>query len=453
MEDEIALGHKQEMGGLLPQSSSAALPLQNSISLFRIEAATHQFRNTAAFSLADSGIYSTIAAVSAAMLSLSLVALIFFGEVTRTVSVSGTLVEQNSVVRVVSPQAGVVIDQKRILGDKVAKGDAIFVVSKDVMDSAGAAILGDIKNQTADEIKQVDIEMSLSEELYRKSRVSLANQRVHAQAKLDAINTNIDIQLASIERDNTSIGNKQKLLDNGGGTLDQLNAAKIQVAGDEYNLAALKASSASTKLSLDTIESQIDQLPASHATDLAQLKEKRANLEVSLAQNELNREFVITAPVAGVISAAPGFIGEPVSAQDLLVTVTPENNRLQAQLLVPSSNAGFLSVGEAVALQYQAFPYQKFGYSTGHISNIFRVALKQSDVDSLQIPISTTEPIFSVSVDLDKQYVTAYGKDMPLRSGMMIQASIAQERRYIFEWMIDPIASVKGYLFSLGGNG
>ena len=117
MTDEIVLRQEQDTGELLPESRLASIPLNNNIPLFRTEVTSHQFKNTAAFSLTDNVIYSTIAAVSAAVLSLSLVVLISFGQVTRTVSVSGTLVEQKSVVRVVSPQAGVVVDQKKILGD------------------------------------------------------------------------------------------------------------------------------------------------------------------------------------------------------------------------------------------------------------------------------------------------------------------------------------------------
>ncbi|MDN7919179.1 hypothetical protein QZM99_13895 [Burkholderia gladioli] len=38
----------------------------------------------------------------------------------------------------------------------------------------------------------------------------------------------------------------------------------------------------------------------------------------------------------------------------------------------------------------------------------------------------------------------AYGKPRPLQAGMTVQADILQERRRLYEWVLEPLYSVTG---------
>lgn len=53
---------------------------------------------------------------------------------------------------------------------------------------------------------------------------------------------------------------------------------------------------------------------------------------------------------------------------------------------------------------------------------------------------------YRVLVALDRQTITAYGKLESLRPGMLLDADILGERRRLYEWVLEPLYSVKGKL-------
>ena len=47
---------------------------------------------------------------------------------------------------------------------------------------------------------------------------------------------------------------------------------------------------------------------------------------------------------------------------------------------------------------------------------------------------------------LDAQTIQAYGEARPLQVGMQLQADIMQERRKLYEWVLEPLLSITGKL-------
>ena len=56
------------------------------------------------------------------------------------------------------------------------------------------------------------------------------------------------------------------------------------------------------------------------------------------------------------------------------------------------------------------------------------------------------EPVYQVTVQLARQSVLAYGKHMALQPGMQLEADVILERRYLYQWVLDPIYSLTGKL-------
>jgi membrane fusion protein len=51
--------------------------------------------------------------------------------------------------------------------------------------------------------------------------------------------------------------------------------------------------------------------------------------------------------------------------------------------------------------------------------------------------------VYRVDVKLDSQVVVAGEQKLPLRSGMMVNADILQEKRKVWEWVFEPVLSLK----------
>jgi membrane fusion protein len=60
------------------------------------------------------------------------------------------------------------------------------------------------------------------------------------------------------------------------------------------------------------------------------------------------------------------------------------------------------------------------------------------------LPVALKEPAYRVTVVLDSQVVKAYGHDLPLQVGMIVDADIWLDRRKLYEWVLDPLYSVLG---------
>ena len=101
---------------------------------------------------------------------------------------------------------------------------------------------------------------------------------------------------------------------------------------------------------------------------------------------------------------------------------------------------GFIRIGSIAQLQYQAFPYQKFGSHAGKVIRISRTA-----VAAPELPFPAPADVYYVVTILPEQnHVLAYGKKESLQAGMQVDADIWLDRRTLLEWVLEPLYSVAG---------
>ncbi len=101
------------------------------------------------------------------------------------------------------------------------------------------------------------------------------------------------------------------------------------------------------------------------------------------------------------------------------------------------------AAGDAVLLRYQAFPYQKFGQHEGVVKTVSTSAVSATELGNLPgAPTTPTEPMFAIQVTLSSNTMEANGQARALQAGMLLEADILQERRKLYEWMLEPLFSV-----------
>lgn len=148
------------------------------------------------------------------------------------------------------------------------------------------------------------------------------------------------------------------------------------------------------------------------------------------------------------ILAEVGQVAEPSRP---MLAIIPEQSVLEAQLYVPSQAIGFVREGQTVLLRYQAFPYQKFGQAKGVVSSVARTAISPAELVAYGLTLTprlqtSNEPVYRVHVRLSQQTVLAYGQQQPLQAGMVLDADILQERRRLYEWVLEPLYTISGRL-------
>lgn len=172
-----------------------------------------------------------------------------------------------------------------------------------------------------------------------------------------------------------------------------------------------------------------------------QVSRQISELQQSQATEDSRRESVIRAPITGTVTNIAVSAGQSVGVDALLVTVLPKGSVLHAELLVPSRAIGFVTKGKEVVLRYEAFPFERFGQYRGVIDDVSQTVWSAGEKIGSTV---AKEPVYRVNVKLDKQAVAALGQEIPLRSGMLVNADILLEKRSLLEWIFEPILQLRG---------
>jgi membrane fusion protein len=185
----------------------------------------------------------------------------------------------------------------------------------------------------------------------------------------------------------------------------------------------------------------LGELPDQNAKKLSVLQASVAELDTRLAESEGRRAYLITAPIAGRVSALQAQVGLTADPTIPQLAIVPSGSILEAELLVPARAIGFVEPGQAVRLAYEAFPFQRFGFHGGRVQTVSRTLLRPAELVG---PIALREPCYRVAVALDRQTLDAWGREIPLSPDMTLRADIVFDRRILLAWLFEPLLGLRG---------
>ena len=174
-----------------------------------------------------------------------------------------------------------------------------------------------------------------------------------------------------------------------------------------------------------------------------QVNRQISELQQTMVIEEAKRETIIKAPITGIVTNITVSIGQSVTADAAFATILPIGSKLQVELLVPTRAIGFVTKGKEVSLRYEAFPYERFGQYRGVIADVSQTVWSPGEKVG---PLVVREPAYRITAKLDRQSVEAMGQEIPLRSGMLVNADILLEKRSLLEWIFEPVLQLRGRL-------
>ncbi len=378
--------------------------------------------------------------LGAALAASAVIAFLVLGTYTRRSTVTGQLVPTRGLSTVVAPAGGVVGRVEVQEGDSVRAGQRLAVVI------VPRATLGN-----------GDTLAALEERLQRRQEGLVASKAAQLQ-QLHVQEAGLHSQLASARRElaqvEAAIATRREQVRIAHETLDRLRQLEdvryvslLQIKQQESvalaqvgEMQVLERQATATRRMIAQLEQALAELPAQRGSTNAGYEGELAALEQEQVETRARGELVLTAAVDGTVTALLAKPGQAVQAGQPLLSVLPGDGLLEAELLVPSRAIGFVEPGDRVMLRYQAYPYQKFGHQHGRVERISRSALGPGELGNAQ----ATEPYYRVTVALARQAVVAYGREEPLRPGMLLDADILGERRRLVEWLLEPLYSLKG---------
>lgn len=379
--------------------------------------------------------------------SIAIVAFLAVGSYTRRTRVDGLLVPDRGIATVVAPVDGVVTEIAVEEGGEVVAGRRVAIVSVSNATAAAGDSLAAIGKQIAVRRDSVERDADAQRSMIDLQLAAMMEQRTAMGLELASLESEIaaNREKVAIARE---LWKKLAQLQEGRFVSElQVKEKEMEVIERASALRALERQSIGIRREMAQADQSMRELPLRRGSNDAGRLGELAALDQELIESASSREVAILAPADGAVSVQIAKRGESIQAGQPILSVLQSNSRLEAELIVPSSAIGFVSQGDRVRLRYQAYPFQKFGQYLGTIRRVGRSAIADpgasSNTDSSP-GSGRGDPVYKVVVELDSQYVMAYGKNERLMPGMSLQADILGERRSLIDWIFEPLYSLRG---------
>jgi len=381
--------------------------------------------------------------VLAAGIAILLISVAVWGQYTRRERVEGYIALDTGAARVLIPDAGRVSDLLVKEGDEVKAGDALAKISLDRSTGAGTTtetVAAEMQNRRAtlekEQAQWRDLAGQQVEQARRKAK-DLENELVQIDREMKLQETRIKSARDQLDRYNTLAGEKNFVSE------ANVKAKRDEVTDQEIKLQTLRRQRSQVERDLGAAKMEEPQIQLRSRAQTEQLERQLSELRQGMSQVEAQRETVIRAPMAGIVTNVSVNRGQSISQDSPLATVLPKGSGLHVELLVPTRAIGFVAKGQEVVLRYDAFPYERFGQYHGVITDIGRNVWTAGERVG---PLAAREPVYRVDVALDRQMVSALGQEFPLRPGMLVNADLLLEKRTLLEWIFEPVLQLKGRL-------
>lgn len=389
-------------------------------------------------------------------MALALVAFAAWGDVNRKARLSGLLVPSQGSLNITAQQSGVLMELPIVEGQNVEAGDVLLVLHTEHRSMLNGA-LGDTSERAARQIEArqqtLTTERTLRELQTRQREQVLADRIRTLQAELRQAEEERSLQLRRVQLARGTLARNEQLAAEGFVAPAQVQTRQEELIDADGRLQALERSRLALQHDLQALRGERTALSAQLQTDLNQIERNRSSLDQEASENAARKSTVITAPYAGTVTALNLKVGQSVQTGQTLATLVPladasKGAALQAHLFAPSRTAGFVRPGQAVYLRYAAYPYQKFGLYTGHITAVSATPFAPSELPAnlaqqLVAQAGSNEALYRINVQLDEQDIKAYGETLPLKAGLTLEADVLQERRKVWEWVLEPVLAAR----------
>ena len=413
-------------------------------SLFRPEALEHREREWLGSIQLIRPVSLTVLTVLTLLVVAGVAVYLTLGEYTRKARVSGYLVPDRGVIRLVTPQAATVVESHVVEGGAVQRGDVLFVLAVGQATLSGdtqAAVQSSIESRT----RSLQGAARQRSQLEQTQLAAIDRQIDEMQREFESMKLESDLQRQRLVLAEQAQNQYESLRNDNFVSSAQVRTKAEEVLNVKAQLQGLVRQRATRLREIAALQSQRRELPLQAQSALGAIDRDLAALAQQAAETEARQRIVVRAPQAGVVSGVLAAPGQTVTPAVALASLLPADAKLQAQLFAPSSAVGFVRANQQVQLRYQAFPYQKFGHQSGEVVQISRSPLQASELAGLALPVSLSasgEPLYRITVSLDRQSVAAYGQPQALAPGMQLEADVLLDRRRLIEWLFEPVLGI-----------
>lgn len=411
-------------------------------SLFRKEALEHSKNRLYGEVILLQPLSITVLVGAVIVVCALILTMLFWGTYARKETVRGYVVPDKGIVKVYAPNPGTIYEVHIAEGEQVEEGKTLITVATERSLQGGSDIdtllLHELEASKAHQAKRILAEQSLLESETERLKKSIAS----IEKELDQIDETLSTQMQRLAILESRKEGVEKLLKQKSISETEYQKHIEELLVQKQQLQELERAKNSKENTLIQAKVDLIQLPIRVETRINEIEDAISELNQRMAEVQGRKVYEIRAPVSGKVTALQARVGQ-FQHNIPLLAIIPDDAEMQVELFVPTRAIGFIDENEIVRIRFDAFPYQRFGIFEGEVISVSKHVLIPNE---LPVPLDLNEPVYRVIVKLKSQHVTAYGKELPLQAGMSLEADIILDRQTLFEWILDPIFSLKGRL-------
>lgn len=201
---------------------------------------------------------------------------------------------------------------------------------------------------------------------------------------------------------------------------------------------------------LEEIKARLQRLNSEYRQGLFrernELQERKAKLESELDAREYRNQLsALVAPRGGIVkNLATHTEGYVVPSGTVLMSITPTDEPLQAEVYVQNQDVGFVRPGQVARLKLAAYPFQRFGTVDGQVELVSSDS-NRNDEKNGESSNSQMQSAYQAILTPSEQHVEKDGERLELRPGMAVVAEIKLGERSVMEYLLSPIRQTLDY--------
>lgn len=184
--------------------------------------------------------------------------------------------------------------------------------------------------------------------------------------------------------------------------------------------------------------------------ELSKARDRRRAAEEALTKAVRRAELqTLRSPISGTVQQMHiANIGAVVTPAQQLLSVVPNDDRVEVEAVLENRDVGFVAAGQRVQLKVDAFPFTRYGLLSGTVVSVDRDAepVSQPAVQGSQRAADAIDHVegserlrYTVHIALEARSLDIDGRVGSLLPGMSIKAEILTGKRRIIDFLLAPL--------------
>jgi membrane fusion protein len=317
-------------------------------------------------------------------------------------------------------------------GDVVRAGQPLVTLSLAQGVDGVRSQLEQLANQDNEMARQIDLGAQTS----AAETAALDQQRASLTASIASLERQRSLAASQVALAQSALRRATGLARQGAGSQRQVEDANSALLARRADVESLAERIIAQRATLENAVAQGTQHLIEASRTRSVLLAQRASLAEQRAGLMRTDQLQLTAPIAGEVSDISIEVGQHARTDQSLVTIVPQNSKLEVWLYAPSRAVGVTRVGQRVRLLFDAFPYQQYGAGGGTVTEVSRVPTEPTN---LAPDLDIHEPVFRIRVRIDELPPRVPVDRRNFRPGMTLAANLVLENRGLWQVLFGPI--------------